>query len=145
MIRKLGIVALFSAAALAGCNGSSSGSGQPVACNLLIPLSPKMIYPIPGATGVPDGQFTLVVSFAPPGSITLASGATTLGPLASAPVPSPLPTPNATPSPSSAQTYAGFAVSGALSSAATYTVTDTMPAVANCPATSQTIGSFTTQ
>ncbi len=105
------------------------GAGTPT-------IPPALVYPIPGATGVPDGNFTLVAAYVPPGgTIALSSGAA----LAAAAVPSPLPSPYASPAPN-ATAMSGFAV-GALAPSTSFTVALSVPGA--CPATVQ-LGQFTT-
>lgn len=118
------------------CACSPPASGQ-ICEAAVIPYEP-MIYPAPNATGVPDGNFTLVLA-APAQTALMINGA---GPLRSAAVPNPLPTPYSTPSPTPSE-YSGYAV-GPLAAATTYTVTESGGAGTACPYT-QTFGQFTTR
>ena len=97
-----------------------------------------MVYPAPNATGVPDGNFTLVLG-GPVQTKLMLNGA---GPLAAAAVPNPLPTPNASPSPVPSE-YSGYTV-GPLAAATTYTITETIADGTACQAT-ETFGQFTTR
>lgn len=98
------VIALAAAVVANGCSQTQSTTGPPpwrgVPCPALAVVGPQVLYPIPGATGVPTvaGSFvfagdypaTLVVDLAP------ASGPTVdLGKLGAAP--SPLPSPEAMP------------------------------------------------
>ncbi|MFN2450285.1 MAG: hypothetical protein ABR508_10960 [Candidatus Baltobacteraceae bacterium] len=99
-----------------------------------------MLYPIPGASNVPDGDFTMVTAYAT--SLTLTAGAqiVVLPPPGSAP--SPLPSPMATPF-IQGEPLQGEAVPS-LQSHTSYAVTDQRGTRSNCnPPTN--IGSFTTQ
>ena len=143
----VGVIAL----ALAACGGASSPSSpSPVPCPLAagayaIPAPPDLLYPIPGATGVPDGNFTLVVGYSttPPALqlVTGSGGIPTLSSNAWGPAPSPLPSPAATPR-SSSETLYGLSVPG-LAAHTTYTAQVTFGSPP-CQST-ETAGSFTTQ
>ncbi|HEY9179675.1 MAG TPA: hypothetical protein VIO32_03085 [Candidatus Baltobacteraceae bacterium] len=143
----VGIIAL----ALAACGGTSSRSTQaPVPCPLAagayaIPAPPDLLYPMPGATGVPDGDFTLVVGYSSrPPQMQLVTGSGVIPALSSnawGPAPSPMPSPAATPR-SSSETLYGLAVP-ALSAQTTYTAQVTF---GNPPCqTTESAGSFTTR
>lgn len=134
-----GIGAVLAASIFAACSSTGSTSVQcPAAGTVVAP--PTMLYPVSGATGVPDGNFTLVLSAAYGQTLTLSPGNATL---ASASVPNPLPTPNATPPPGS--TPVGFAV-GVLSAHTTYTIYGNFAStMSGCPGISAAVGSFTTQ
>jgi hypothetical protein len=97
-----------------------------------------LIYPVPNATGVPDGNFTLVLG----ASVQMGLMLNGAGPLVSAAVPNPLPTPSAPESPAPFG-YSGYAV-GPLAAATTYTLTEVMAAGTPCQAT-ETFGQFTTR
>lgn len=125
------------ALALAGCNGSTA---QPNPCATIPgsgtqPVLPELIYPMPGSTGVPDGNFTAVVAYAR-GTVTI--GTTTLAATAA---PSPVPSPYTTPLPNAA-VLTGFPV-GSLSAQTTYSIVDAV-GTSQCP-DNVTLGSFTTQ
>ncbi|HTW84830.1 MAG TPA: hypothetical protein VMD91_12225 [Candidatus Sulfotelmatobacter sp.] len=64
MRRLLAVVVL----ALTACSGTTTTPQNrptypPSPCPAVIPAQPTMIYPTNGETGVPDGNFTLVLSF----------------------------------------------------------------------------------
>jgi hypothetical protein len=99
-----------------------------------------LLYPEPGATGVADGNFTMVSAAAT--SLTLAAGANVVA------LPSPGPTPSPLPSPMAAPIVNGELLQGevvpALQPHTTYTVNDQRGAAGVCnPPTD--LGSFTTQ
>lgn len=136
---------------LAACGGGSASSGPtPVPCPLAagayaIPAPPDLLYPIPDATAVPDGNFTLVVGYGtatpPPAQLVPANGGTTVIGGAWGPPPVPLPSPAATPR-SSSETLYGAQVP-VLAAHTSYNVQVT---VGNPPCqTTETAGSFTTQ
>jgi hypothetical protein len=134
-------------AACGGGNGSTSPS--PVPCPLAaaqaIPAPPDLLYPMPNATGVPNGNFTLVAGYGtftpPPAQIVPANGGTTIAGGPWGPAPSPLPSPAATPR-SSSETLYGSAIP-ALAAQTTYNV-DVTFGTPPCQ-TTETAGSFTTQ
>ena len=140
-VRALG--ALLSIALLAGCGGAVASLRQ-VQCGAYgsLPVPPVMLYPVANATGVPDGNFTLVLSSTYGNGLFLSSTGNANLALATAAVPSPLPSPNATPPPGS--TPAGFSV-GTLAAHTTYTVAATFTQPAGCPNVTGDVGSFTTQ
>ena len=137
------VAALLSVALLAGCGGAVASVRQ-AECGMYPPLPspPVMLYPIANATGVPDGNFTLVLSSTYGDGVFLRSSGNANLSLSTAAVPSPLPSPNASPPPGS--TTAGFAV-GTLAAHTTYTVAATFTQPAGCPNITGTVGSFTTQ
>jgi len=101
-----------------------------------------MIYPMPGATAVPAGGFTLVFNFAAPGTLSIVQSAKSVtGSLQATAAPSPLPSPHASVPPSSLP-LAGYSVP-ALGAHTQYEVLDTLASVGPCPSVS--IGSFTTK
>jgi hypothetical protein len=112
----------------------------------MAPAPPQVVYPLNGATNIPDGNFTLVVGTTlSPVSLAI-NGNVVFANLASAPVPSPLPSPSLP----NAAGSAGYAVP-ALHPATTYQVIAPV-SVSGCfdenhpPSPSPTaIGSFTTQ
>ena len=136
---------------LAACGGgASTPSPGPVPCPLgvgadALPMPPDLLYPIPGATGVPDGHFTLVVgySFTPPPMqiVTAIGGMPALSSNAWGPPPSPMPSPAATPRSSSEVLYS-LAVP-ALAAHTTYNAQVTF-GTPPCQAM-ESAGSFTTQ
>jgi hypothetical protein len=141
LLRKRSIAIIAGVlAGLLGLSGKTSPAVQP--CTVMVPAPPRLVYPMPGATGVPDGNFTMVVSFKPVLPITLVGNTAVVGPLVPAMVPNPLPTPLATPRPAGHQ--AAYAV-GPLAPATTYTLTMNVPANQHCPAKVETGGSFTTR
>jgi hypothetical protein len=125
---------------LCACGGA--GAKPPCGPNGLPPAT--LLYPINGATNVPDGNFSMVMSFQY-GFVSLApaNGGTPVSVSPTA-VPSPLPSPSATPEPG----FTPYAVSvTALQSGTTYTVLSSFPNDVDVPCTPVTvkIGSFTTQ
>jgi len=114
---KAAFLLLFVAVALSSCGGAGGDLTTQGACTgLTAPAPPQLVYPEPGAVNVPDGNFTMVLSFGS-GPVEL-SGAD----LQPAPVPNPLPSPHATPSPFSPSALTGWAV-GSLSPHTTYAIT----------------------
>ncbi len=136
------LTGLIAGAMLAACSGGSTappGSSSPQSiCNGGPAPYEPMVYPAPNATGVSDGNFTLVLG----GPVQTGLMLEGVGLLASAAVPNPLPTPYATPSPTPSQ-YSGYAV-GPLAAATTYTITETLAAGTPCQST-ETFGKFTTR
>jgi hypothetical protein len=139
---SLGVAALASAI---GCSGSDPAPGTGICSEPAIP-SEQLLYPIPGATGVPTaaGSVVFAGSLDAASRVVLTAGGVEkqLGTLVVPP--SPLPSPMATPaiagSPLSSAPYP------ALASATTYTVSITFDfGSAACPAPVLTEGSFTTQ
>ncbi len=133
------------AVTLAGCAGTTgapSTTQGPVEC-LLAPQPPSLVYPGDGATNVPDGNFTLLLTgSATPMSLEI-NNVVAVSDLQPTSIPSPLPTPAATASP-----HAAYAVP-ALQPATTYQVVGVYP-VSGCHPLSYTpppqpIGSFTTK
>lgn len=140
------------ALALAACSGAgASTSPGPVPCPLAagsalaIPAPPDLLYPMPGASGVPDGVFTMVAGYGtlapPPAQLVPVSGGTTVTGGAWGPPPSPIPSPAATPR-SSTETLYGAPVP-ALAAHTAYDVQVTF-GTPPCQST-ETAGSFTTQ
>jgi hypothetical protein len=131
------VLSALTLGALTGCDAGSSGSPNNTCNGSAIPTM-ALVYPAPGATGVPDGNFTLVIgsSFGIVGTIGIAGNN-----LAAASVPSPLPSPYATPQPQA--TVSAYAVPP-LAGGKTYTVVDSIAAGTPCAA-QQTVGQFTTQ
>jgi hypothetical protein len=135
-------VAIAALASGIGCSGSPL-PGTAICHEPLIPAE-ELLYPIPGATGVPTAAGSLVFGGGLPGVpvVLSANGAQTkLGNMVAAP--SPLPSPMAS-------APAGFVLSSApypaLDSATKYTVSIILDfGGAACPATVLTAGSFTTQ
>jgi hypothetical protein len=105
-----------------------------------------MLYPINGATNVPDGNFTLVLAFSYGSSISLTpsnGGSAVTNITANAAVPTPLPSPAATPDP--LHTPYGYGIP-ALQSGTPYTLVANFTSIDTSCAPSQfTIGSFTTR
>jgi hypothetical protein len=100
-IRTTGLLAGPALALALGCSNTPMVPNTTLVCNIADIPALQLLYPIPGATGVPTAAGSLVFAGAPDASLTVllsASGTTlTLG----APVaaPSPLPSPLATPTP----------------------------------------------
>lgn len=122
----------------------------PVPCPLAagtsaVPAPPDLLYPMPGATGVPDGNFTLVAGYSirPPAVqlVTASGGIPAFSSNAWGPPPSPMPSPAATPRSSSEVLY-GLAVP-VLAARTTYNV-DVTFGTPPCQ-TTESAGSFTTQ
>ena len=133
---------VLSAAVLVGC-GNNGGYG----CLLFIPTLPgSLIYPMNGATNVPDGNFALVVAHAGAGYVlSLVGGGSAGVGLEPAPLPSPLPTPNASPSAAMQIDYAAYSM-GSLTPNARYTLNAIRLPDPGCGSGSTTsIGSFTTR
>ncbi|HUY10758.1 MAG TPA: hypothetical protein VMV73_00695 [Candidatus Dormibacteraeota bacterium] len=137
------LVCLLAWATLAGCGGAvaSARNAECKAIGTLI-APPIMLYPVANATGVPDGNFTLVLASTYGNSLSLVSSGNANLQLATTAVPSPLPTPNVSPPPGS--TPAGFAV-GALAAHTTYTIAASFTQPAGCPNVTGNVGTFTTQ
>ena len=137
-------------ASLAACGGGAPSSGAtpipvcPAGANA-VPAPPDLLYPMPNATGVPDGNFTLVVGYGPvappaPQLVPTGFGGYVAGGSWGAP-PSPMPSPAATPR-SSSETLYGSAIP-ALASNTAYTLQVTF---GNPPCqTTESAGSFTTR
>ncbi len=145
---RIALVTMLAALVAACGGGAAAPSPTPTICpEFPVPAPPTLIYPISGATGVPDGNFTLVIaSFnsatPPPAVLVPASGGTSVTSGPPGPAPSPIPTPAATPQPG--QTTYGLAI-GALAPGTTYNVTFTFgPIVPGCTGP-ETSGQFTTQ
>ena len=137
--------AVLGLALLAGCGGGGAvASLQKVQCvnTAMLPPPPEMLYPMDNATGVPDGNFTLVLSEPYGNGVYLSGGSGANISLATTTVPSPLPSPSATAPPSS--TPAGYAV-GALAAHTTYTMDALFTESAGCPDIPVYVGAFTTQ
>lgn len=134
-------------AALCACGGgTATPHPTPAPCpEFPIPAPPDLLYPMPNATGVPDGNFTLVVGYGtfppPPAEIAPANGGTAVAAGAWSAPPSPMPSPAATPR-SSSETLYGAPVP-ALASHTTFEV-DVTVGTPPCQQT-ETAGSFTTQ
>ena len=130
---------------LSACGGSNADPRKLVQCGPIGQPAATLLYPIDGATNVPDGNFTMVMSF-DYGFVSLATanGGTPVsmsGPVA---VPSPFPSPSATAEPG----FTPYALSiPVLQSHTTYTVSSAFPNDVDVPCTPTTvkIGSFTTQ
>lgn len=145
-----GFCILASVALLTSCSGASSSSGpKPVPCPLgaaqAVPAPPDLLYPMPNASGVPDGNFTLVAGYGtftpPPIEIVPANGGAAIAGAAWGPPPSPLPSPAATPRSSSETLYAS-----AIPALAPHTTYNAQVTFGSAPCqTTETAGSFTTQ
>jgi hypothetical protein len=135
----------LAAAVLAAC----SDSGSTGTCNPGPNLAkPVMLYPIPGAVGVPDSPQYIVVANVGPGSgsiyLQAASGGTQIAAQALGAVPSPGPSPAATTPPGATALAAAIPTLGA---ATTYNVSFTANPPTACVQTqsSGVLGSFSTQ
>jgi len=129
-------------AALAACAGPKT---SPIVCEQPAVAPPTMISPTNGATGVADGNFSLVLSYASPLTIELdaTSGTTVSTVTTTVTLSSPVPLPSASP----AQSGVSLAVP-ALQAATTYTVVGFDDSGSGCGAAhgvSYSIGTFTTQ
>ena len=129
---------------LAACGGGNAVPRKLVQCGPVGQPAATLLYPLDGATNVPDGNFTMVMSF-DYGlvSLTTADG-TPVSMLGHVAVPSPLPSPSATAEPG----FTPYALSiPPLQSHTTYTVSSKFPNDVDVPCTPTTvkIGSFTTQ
>jgi hypothetical protein len=153
------VFAFVTVAVLVACGGGADPN-SPIAtatCGPPPPSAPPslfLVYPMPGATGVPDDIGIVVVAGVAgtsQDSVTLSSagGSVPVGAFTAAP--SPLPTPHVTPG---AQFGPGVAYSAVpvptLSPATTYTVKNAYPDWADNPPSctttvTQTLGTFTTQ
>lgn len=133
---------LCGVAALTACGGPRVGGCLAIGTY----VAPYMVYPMSGATTLPDGNFTLVLSSsASPVQLDIGT-MTVVTSLSGAPVPSPLPSPAA---PGVVLNPAGYSV-GSLQPATTYTVV--APAVfspgcgeSSRPPQMRTTGTFTTK
>jgi hypothetical protein len=132
-------LAVFVVAGAAACGG---GTTLPRCPPLALPIPAfYMVYPSPGATGVPDSLSDIVFAGSPVGSVTLAGGTQTIA-LTLEPAPTPTPTPQG----GLPQSIA--ALSMRLSGRTTYTVLETYNVGgSNCSAPTGifSVGSFTTQ
>jgi hypothetical protein len=140
---SLGLGALVAVLALGACGGGSrpTPNTNPCVGYGALAAPPKMLYPPDGATSVPDGNFSLVLSRSAQ-SVQIAAGGKTVVALP-VPVPNPLPTPNATPAPGI--TPGAFAVPP-LHAATMYSVyADYGPPAPGCGDLTQPVGSFTTR
>jgi hypothetical protein len=136
LARSLGCVAFGAAISLAGCNGGGSSNNPSSYPNCTAPGNFQAVYPINGATNVPDGTQVVYVASSvalgsqyqnviqPPGGGAYAGNLFTQVPL------SQVPTPRATPSFSN-PIYYQTAV-GTLSSASTWTFFLNNTNSANC-------------
>jgi hypothetical protein len=134
-------LALPLAVGLAACSGgSSSPSGR--VCPLPTGATPQLLYPVPGATQVPDAVGILIYQGYTESTVTLVNGI--LAPVATTPtsVPTTLPSPIATPSnPNGTTTYAvSFPT---LAAASLYSTLYALPA--GCSPSTAQFGYFSTQ
>ena len=131
--------------ALPACGGSSpaviAGCPTPVPGSGTGPAPSQLLYPIPNATGVPDGNFSLVTFVAT--SVSLTAGATVIALGTPGPAPFPLPSPMASPYAGGGAMLQGEAAP-ALQTHTTYAVLDQRGAAGVCNPP-LTLGSFTTQ
>ena len=126
MNRSLTVLALSSAVALV-VGFSSCAPVAHSACQLVPALGMASVYPVNGATAVPDSPGMIVFAQGVPQAVLSGNVRLVLTPGSGSPiygtrgqVPSPLPTPNSSPSPGS--TLVAFNVAS-LSPATTYTIT----------------------
>lgn len=144
--------AVACAALLTGCNGYNPfGTTQPPGCGpepALAPALPIMVYPVPGATGVPASLDRIVLSAYVSGLQVSAANGTPVATGSPAPQPSPVPSPNAVPTPYPPITFIEVPI-GPLAPATAYTVSVQAITPVPTPPCSElrtyTFGSFTTQ
>jgi hypothetical protein len=150
-VRKylLSVLVGLAAVAASGCGGgnsTASNGAPPTACPDDLLAAPSLIYPANGATGVPDGTFTMMLDsngFAP-ANITDAELTSAAGDVALSFVPTPSPQPTApTPMPVP-ELQAGVA---ALAPATKYTLILSASTAGPCSYKyiNAVIGSFTTK
>jgi hypothetical protein len=134
-------IPLLLASALVACT-SGAGTAPVVGCaQLTVVAPPPLLYPVNGATGLPDGNFNVILGYAY-GSLALTAPDGTVVPAASpVPAPSPLPSSPVTPSPSS--TPVAYPVP-ALKATTSYTMIGTLTPATGCSFT-YNFGSFTTR
>lgn len=139
--------ALACFALLTGCNGAASLIRSAITCPSAPP--PQVLYPMSGATGVPDGAFTMVVAYPlnpstlwNPPQFVAAGGSSSISGGSYGAAPNPLPSPIATPGSLGDQKF-GVAVPP-LQSGTKYSIAFKESGFANCSASSQA-GSFTTK
>jgi hypothetical protein len=146
------LIAMGLLALLLGTTACAGGSSSPQVPDCSVPAVPQMLYPMNHATGVPDGNFTMVLAFtvnpAMWGSPGLAPSAVSGRPGPLQPAPNPLPSPIA--SPPSGATLQGSAI-GSLQPATQYAVLYSFQPPTGCVPPGggtlpvQSAGSFTTQ
>jgi hypothetical protein len=121
-----------------GCNTNCCGTNP----RPLQPAPPQLLYPIPGATGVPTAAGSLVFSGTPAPGLTaeLLGGATPVA-LFIAPPPSP----RATPSAGATSAPPAVAAYPALAAGTTYTVVFNVTPPVVCGISQYDDGSFTTK
>jgi hypothetical protein len=138
--RFVTLSALVVGVILAACGGGAESTTRPVPCPLFaIPAPPQLVSPAPGATSVPDGNFSIQVSF-PNGNLASEWSAPKLV-AGNASV-------NAGPYVIAATTgpaYEYTSAVGALSSATAYSVQVVNPPAGGACSTTATLGSFATQ
>ena len=140
-------VALTAVVGFSGCGGSNSTTPN-IPCTLPTGTTVSLLYPIPGATTVPDSLSSVILAVKPPlpanWQIVLGSSAATYygGSLVPG-APIPLPTPIATTPPGATVEYSTFVGTGGLTGNALYQV-GLNNTNANCNSF-PTFGSFTTQ
>jgi hypothetical protein len=129
--------------ALAACQGGSeSPAVATIPCNVQVGFPPLLIYPAPGAIGVPDGNFNVILTGAYGPAIALTSAlALTVVSAGPTTAPSPLPSSSIEPSPTSGVAYRV----PALQASTLYAIVAQQSVSAPCVAPTVTLGSFTTQ
>ncbi len=143
MIYAAASCAVIAIASIVAACGGGTGTPHQTCVALPVPAPPPMIYPQPGATGVPDGNFVMVLAFSYAQATSLMNGSNSVGPLAPTAVPSPLPSGAGTPFPEA--TPAAYSVP-ALQHATTYTVSASFAVqTAGCPSQEIDVGAFTTK
>lgn len=144
MRRHLGFISILGIMLTAGCGGGAAPQHFPCPAGIpgsnIVPAPPDLVYPAPGSSGIPDGNFTAVVAYGvqPPGKLEISGAAVVYAGAWTSP-PSPLPSPSASAPPSDA--FFGAPVPQ-LSAKTLYTVLYQVPGPCNSP---QQLGTFTTQ
>lgn len=141
--RALATLVLAAAATtFAGCGGS-----QGTICPQIVLPGPELVYPVNGATNVPDGNFSLVVAWGNPSpdflsDATLYSLSSTVN-LQLGAAPNPVPTPALSPLPPAASMLGANVPALAPNTSYNFQVTTNEPGACGGVRRS-TIGSFTT-
>lgn len=146
MMRVLRLVSVAAVALAAGCGGGSNATTPSIPCTLPAGTAVSVLYPIPGATGVPDSLSSVVLGVKPPlpsnWQIVLGSStATYFGGSLVPGTPLPVPTPIATTPPGATVEYSTFVGTGGLVGNTVYQVA-LNNTNANCNSF-PTFGSFT--
>jgi hypothetical protein len=143
-MQKFGLF-LVAASVLAACGGGSVARAPlpqviPTVCPLAVIAPPVMISPTNGASGVPRGNFAIILAYAYGTEITVTVAGAASGTVSAPGVPDPTPGIGQYGSPGIPEDYDV----GVLVAATTYTVTGAAPVPAGCTSPVVTIGSFTT-